>query len=188
MSYKSVTSVCQVRVSHTWVRWKMWQISIVSVPQTINNWFQGKGKKIQLSFNLPASLLLKNVQHQSPRIRRWINHQIATDPWEVQIHKVQSCLFPCFDLSDQMSTGFGNHLAKFALVPWSSQHSEQSAKTSQHRGSFLRHANCQTCLGGDLVKQVWPHQRPCPAAWHMQPNEEALHQSINAKIQKLMQK
>ena len=25
--------VCQVRVSHKWARWKMWQISIVSVPQ-----------------------------------------------------------------------------------------------------------------------------------------------------------
>ena len=25
--------MCQVKVSHKWVRWKMWQISIVSVPQ-----------------------------------------------------------------------------------------------------------------------------------------------------------
>ena len=32
-SYKSVTSNCQLRVSHKWVRWKMWQISIVSVLQ-----------------------------------------------------------------------------------------------------------------------------------------------------------
>ena len=26
LSYKTVTSVCQLRVSHKWVRWKMWEI------------------------------------------------------------------------------------------------------------------------------------------------------------------
>ena len=33
MPYKGVASACQLRVFHTWVRWKRWEMSLVFVPQ-----------------------------------------------------------------------------------------------------------------------------------------------------------